>query len=131
VIHCTATQPESKVSAIQNYWRNTLHWKSPGYHYIIEADGRVRQLTEESKVANGVAGYNAQSIHISYVGGIDQTGNPKDTRTLDQLVAMKQLVIVMHRKYPHAVIQGHRDFPKVNKACPSFNVAEWLKREGI
>jgi N-acetylmuramoyl-L-alanine amidase len=131
VIHCTATPPEAKVSSIQNYWRNTLHWKSPGYHYIIESDGRVKQLADEAQVANGVAGYNSRSIHISYVGGIDRAGKPKDTRTLAQLEAMKQLIKVMKGKYPAAVIQGHRDFPGVRKACPSFAVAEWLKRERI
>ena len=26
--------------------------------------------------------------------------------------------------YPKAKIQGHKDFPAVNKACPSFDVRE-------
>ncbi len=47
VIHCTATDPQTKVEAIQNYWRNNLGWKSPGYHYIIQADGTVLQLADE------------------------------------------------------------------------------------
>lgn len=131
VIHCTATQPEAKVSSIQNYWRNTLGWKSPGYHYIIEADGNVKQLADVSMVTNGVAGYNANSIHISYIGGIDRTGRPKDTRTDAQIEAMRQLVLVMQRKYPQAIIQGHRDFPNVRKACPSFDVKNWLLIEGL
>lgn len=131
VIHCTATQPTARVSAIQNYWRNTLHWKSPGYHYIIEANGNIRQLADEAQITNGVAGYNSHSIHVSYIGGIDKSGKPKDTRTTSQLDAMKQLVISLKRKYPDAEVLGHRDFPAVKKACPSFDVADWLKREGI
>jgi len=131
VLHCTATQPNAKVESIQAYWRGHLGWKSPGYHYIIQADGQVRQLAEESQVTNGVAGYNSHSIHISYIGGIDKYGRPKDTRTPAQLHAMRQLVIAMHHKYPNAIIQGHRDFPNVHKACPSFDVTLWLKSEGI
>lgn len=131
VLHCTATQPTARVESIQAYWRTRLGWKSPGYHYIIQADGQVKQLADESQITNGVAGYNATSIHISYIGGIDKYGRPKDTRTTDQLQAMKQLVIAMRHKYPQAVIQGHRDFPNVHKACPSFNVAAWLKNEEI
>jgi N-acetylmuramoyl-L-alanine amidase len=131
VIHCTATQPTARIESIQAYWRTRLGWKSPGYHYIIQADGNVRQLADEAQIANGVAGYNRQSIHISYIGGIDKYGRPKDTRTPEQLQSMKDLVISMRDKYPTAKIKGHRDFPGVNKACPSFEVTDWLNIEGI
>lgn len=131
VLHCTATQPNATVEAIQNYWRNSLGWKSPGYHYIISANGGVKQLADESQVTNGVAGYNSVSVHVSYIGGIDKSGNPSDTRTPEQLKAMKALVKKLKAKYPQAIIQGHRDFPKVAKACPSFDVKTWLLKEGI
>lgn len=131
MLHCTATQPNATVEAIQNYWRNSLGWKSPGYHYIISANGGVKQLADESQVTNGVAGYNSVSVHVSYIGGIDKSGNPSDTRTPEQLKAMKALVKKLKAKYPQAIIQGHRDFPKVAKACPSFDVKTWLLKEGI
>lgn len=131
VIHCTATQPSATVESIQNYWRNNLGWKSPGYHYILPANGGTKQLLPEDKVANGVAGYNDVSVHLSYIGGVDSTGKPLDTRTAGQLQAMKVLVKTLKAKYPNAIIQGHRDFPKVAKACPSFDVNAWLEKEGI
>lgn len=126
VLHCTATQLEAKVKSIQRYWRETMKWKDPGYHYIIPANGEVVQLQDETKTTNGVKGYNAHSIHISYIGGIDRLGSPWDTRTPAQLAAMEKLVKDLHAKYPNAIIQGHRDFPNVHKACPSFDVKEWL-----
>ena len=127
VLHCTATQPSATVESIQNYWKNVLHWKMPGYHYIISANGGVKQLATEDQVTNGVSGFNQHSIHISYVGGIDRSGKPEDTRTPLQLAAMSRLVKQLHRRYPTAIIQGHRDFPHVAKACPSFEVSEWIK----
>lgn len=127
VIHCTATSPDAKVESIQRYWKENLHWKSPGYHYIIKADGEVVNLAPESAVTNGVAGYNSNSVHLSYIGGIDSEGKPKDTRTSEQLESMKALVTQLHTKYPEATIQGHRDFPGVHKACPSFDVRTWIK----
>ena len=67
-------------------------------------------------------GYNHETINISYIGGIDEaSGNPKDTRTDAQKVAIKNLLIQLRAKFPHAIIQGHRDFPNVKKACPSFD----------
>lgn len=131
VLHCTATQPNAKIENIEAYWRHTLGWKNPGYHYIIKADGTRVPLQPESKPSNGVANHNSNSIHISYIGGIDKSGIPKDTRTPAQLIALKEIVQEMQQKYPTAIVQGHRDFPGVHKACPSFDVRAWLKEVGL
>ena len=124
VIHCTATQPDTKVESIERYWREQLGWRSPGYHFIIEADGNIVQLQDVDKIANGVRGYNKNSIHLSYIGGIDSNGLPKDTRTEEQKDQMYLLVHSLRTVYPGAQIKGHREFPNVNKACPSFDVQE-------
>ena len=127
VVHCTATQPDAKIENIQNYWRKNLGWKSPGYHYIIKADGEIVPLLSIDRVSNGVAGYNSQIINISYIGGIDKSGKPKDTRTEEQKSSILKLLKDLKKRFPSAKIQGHRDFPKVSKACPSFDVKQWLK----
>ena len=120
-IHCTATQPESSIASIQNYWKNNLGWKNPGYHYIIDRFGNVVNLLPIELVSNGVQGYNSQTINISYVGGIDKSGKPKDTRTEAQKQTILKLLKELRVKFPKAKIQGHRDFPNVKKACPSFD----------
>ena len=119
-IHCTATQPEASIASIQNYWKNNLGWKNPGYHYIIDHFGNVVNLLPIELVSNGVQGYNSQTINISYVGGIDKSGKPKDTRTEAQKQSILKLLKELRVKFPKAKIQGHRDFPNVKKACPSF-----------
>ena len=93
----------------------------PGYHYIIKNNGAVVQLLPEHLISNGVAGYNSNSIHICYIGGIDAAGKPKDTRTPYQKNALIVALKILRRRYPKAVIQGHHDFPNVAKACPSFD----------
>ena len=119
-IHCTAGQPNQTTKSILDYWKNTLKWKSVGYHYLINADGSVEQLAQESQVTNGVAGFNSVSIHISYKGGIDLQGKPKDTRTFSQKTSILSLLKDLRKRYPNAIIQGHRDFG-AKKACPSFD----------
>jgi N-acetylmuramoyl-L-alanine amidase len=121
VIHCTATQPEATVESIQRYWKESLGWKSPGYHHIIKATGEVVDLLPIEQVSNGVEGYNSRCINISYVGGIDMLGKPKDTRTPQQKASLLKLVQKYKAMFPDALVQGHRDFPKVQKACPSFD----------
>lgn len=127
VLHCTATAQTAKIDSILKYWKNTLGWKSPGYHHIIKADGEVVDLLPIDQVSNGVAGHNAHSIHVSYIGGIDKKGNALDNRTDAQKAAQIELLKKYKAMFPGVVICGHRDFPKVKKSCPSFDVAAWLK----
>lgn len=127
VIHCTATPSGTTIESIQRYWKDVRGWgDTPGYHYVIEASGKVLNLLDESRNSNGVYAHNSACVNISYIGGIDKLGKPKDTRSLKQQEAMYNLIIELRRRYPHAEVLGHRDFPGVKKACPSFDVTTWL-----
>lgn len=87
----------------------------------------------EELVSNGVRGFNKQSINVAYIGGIDAKGHAIDNRTQEQKKALLQLLGHLKKRYPQAVIQGHRDFsPDTNKngiidpwerikECPCFN----------
>lgn len=131
VLHCTATPQSASIDAIIRYWREKLGWKSPGYHYIIKPSGEIVQLLSLEQVANGVKGFNSVSIHISYIGGVDENNHPIDNRTPGQIASQIQLLKQLKEKYPNARIRGHRDFPDVNKACPSFDVRSWLESVGL
>jgi N-acetylmuramoyl-L-alanine amidase len=131
VLHCTATPQTTTVKSIQNYWKNSLGWKSPGYHHIIKADGEIVDLQPIDKPSNGVAGHNMNSIHISYIGGVDAKGKAIDNRTQAQICSQITLLKKYKAMFPDAQIVGHRDFPGVSKSCPSFDVKTWLKTAGI
>jgi N-acetylmuramoyl-L-alanine amidase len=119
-LHCTATQPNATITAIQNYWKNTLKWNTPGYHVIITADGSFSYLQDFNRASNGVAGHNSRSINIAYIGGIDRNGKALDTRTSEQKVMMERAIIELTKRFPNARLRGHNEVS--NKACPSFNV---------
>ena len=127
VVHCTATPQTATVSSIQNYWKNTLKWVMPGYHFMIKPDGEIIQLLEIEKISNGVKGFNSVSINISYIGGVDSENKPIDNRTPAQKRSLTDLLTKLKKEFPKAIIQGHRDFPNVKKACPSFNAKEEYK----
>lgn len=126
VIHCTASQPNATKESILNYWKNVLKWKSVGYHRLIDASGIIHELAKYEQVTNGVKGYNSESIHFSYIGGIDAQGKPKDTRTPKQKESLLYLIKEARKLYPNAIIQGHRDFG-AKKACPSFDAKSEYK----
>ena len=99
----------------------------PGYHFIIKPDGEVAPLLPIEQVSNGVAGFNSVTINISYIGGVDANNKPVDNRTPAQKVTILKLLSDLKKKFPTAIIQGHRDFPNVKKACPSFDAKKEYK----
>ena len=120
-VHCTAGNQNAKVADLLKEFQRK-GWKNPGYHYVVTADGVIHQLLDDDKESNGVKGFNAHTINIAYTGGIDLcTGKPLDNRTEGQRSSLRTILRVMRSLYPDAVIQGHRDFPNVAKACPSFD----------
>jgi N-acetylmuramoyl-L-alanine amidase len=125
VFHCTATAQTATVSAIQKYWREKLRWANPGYHIIVKPDGSWTQLADFNGIANGVAGINANSIHISYIGGVDSRGRAIDNRTPQQREIFETAYRAFREKMPALTFHGHEEFS--NKACPSFKVKTWIE----
>lgn len=134
-VHCTASHQSMTIEGLKQEFRRK-GWVNPGYHYVVSPDGKITQLLDEDKVSNGVKGFNSVSINVAYIGGIDTKGKPTDNRTDAQKASLRSLLKMLHKKYPTAVIQGHRDFsPDLNKdgkitsnewmkACPCFNAKE-------
>lgn len=127
ILHCTAT-PEGRKTSVEEIvkWHKARGFRTIGYHYVIHLDGTISQGREENEIGAHCKGENSYSIGISYVGGVDKKGKPKDTRTPEQMHAMRILVDQMRGKYPKATVHGHNEF--ANKACPCFDVAEWIRQ---
>jgi len=126
VVHCTGTPKGVKPDALLSYWKEHLGWRSPGYHFLIDTQGVLHKLHPIEKPSNGVAGHNAKSIHVSYVGGGGYVNGakfiaPQDDRSSAQKATMVDVLKQLKRQFPKAEILGHRDFPNVKKACPSFD----------
>lgn len=124
VVHCSAT-PEGKhfdATDIDNM-HTRLGWTGIGYQYVVHLDGSIEEGRPRDAVGSHVAGYNSRAIGICYIGGVDTLGRPKDTRTADQKAALRDLIRHLKAVYrkQNPTVQGHRDFPKVAKACPSFD----------
>lgn len=121
-VHCTAGNQRNTAEDLLRYFREVKHWKNPGYHYVVTADGVIHQLLEESLVSNGVKGYNHATINVAYTGGVNlSNGAPLDNRTQAQKDGLRTIIRQLHRRYPEARILGHHDFPGVAKACPSYD----------
>ena len=109
-VHCTASHQRTTTEASLRAEFKKKGWKLPGYHYVIKTDGNIIVMLDESQVANGVKDYNQHSIHVAWIGGIDNQ-HPKgiDNRTPEQKAALFDLLTKLKLKYKDAMILGHRD----------------------
>lgn len=138
-VHCTASNQRTTTEASLRAEFNKKGWKNPGYHYVIKPDGNIIQMLEDARISNGVKGYNNSAINVAYIGGIDSKGKAVDNRTVEQKVALFDLIVKLKQRYPNAIVMGHRDIsPDLNhngvvdpweriKECPCFNaMVEYL-----
>ena len=140
-IHCTAGY--GNYDALKAHWKR-MGWKSEGYHRIINLDGSIIEAVNFDNITNGVKGFNARSIHIAYIGGVERNNVNKaaDTRTdaqkeslitcineaLSYCKNVKQVRILGHRDIsPDKNLNGRIDSWERIKECPSFEVSEVIK----
>lgn len=129
IIHCSAT-PEGKDYTVDTIrkWHKQKGYADIGYHYVIYRDGSIMKGRPLEKIGAHTVGYNTGSIGICYIGGLAKDcKTPKDTRTKEQKESLLKLVHSLKEQFPNATIHGHNEFAA--KACPSFNVQEWYKKE--
>ena len=133
IVHCSANKAGSalRLADIDRYHRS-LGWKGCGYHYVIPTDGTIETGRDEARIGAHCRNHNRHSIGVCYVGGLASDGKtPADTRTPRQRAALRKLLEQLHRKYPKALIVGHRDLDP-QKACPCFDaVAEYQLNEEL
>ena len=143
VLHTTAGNPNTTAAQIQDYFLRPERlggrgWRKGGYHLIIENTGAINRMYHDSKKTNGIIPKrqfkkilsNSNTIHISYVGGINlKTMQPEDTRTEEQIKSLLKLIKYYIDNYPDIKILGHNQVAA--KACPSFDVISFLKANNV
>ncbi|CCZ70851.1 N-acetylmuramoyl-L-alanine amidase [Phocaeicola sp. Sa1CVN1] len=123
IVHCSANRAGSalRMADIDSYHRS-LGWIGCGYHYVIPTDGTIEPGRPDEMVGAHCKNHNRHSIGVCYIGGLSKDGKPADTRTDAQRIALRNLLERLRRRYPDALIVGHRDLDP-QKVCPCFDVA--------
>ena len=121
ILHCSAT-PEGRSLDFEACRRDHIrhrHFRDIGYHFYITRDGVVHTGRPLEQAGAHCKGHNRHSVGICYEGGLDAAGHPKDTRTVTQKEALTKLVRELKRRFPRALVVGHRDL-NPGKDCPCF-----------
>lgn len=122
-MHCSATREGRPFTAKDiDSWHRARGFSKIGYHYVVDLDGTIEKGREEHEDGAHCTQerMNHRSIGICYIGGLDENGMPKDTRTEAQKASLRRLVENIRQRHGWNVeVFGHRDFAV--KACPCFD----------
>lgn len=134
VMHCSATRPEwmagagiaDVVAEIRRWHVEGRGWRDIGYHYVADRDGVIARCRPESAIGAHVLGRNRGTIGICLIGGhgAASTDHFEDHFTPAQDRAARRLIAGISGRTSIRRISGHNEYAA--KACPGFNVAEWL-----
>jgi N-acetylmuramoyl-L-alanine amidase len=133
-VHCSATAPTVDVGAAEiDRWHRMRGFLKIGYHFVIRRDGVAEEGRKLTERGAHVEDFNHCSIGVCLVGGVDASKRqlPQNNFTPEQFDTLAALLQDLKARFPSAVIQGHRDFPNVAKACPSFDVKRWLAKVSL
>ena len=128
VVHCSATRSTT------NYTPEMLErdhkargFSSCGYNYYIRKNGDVIPMRPLDLIPAHAKGYNSNSIGVCYEGGLDENGNPDDTRTEAQKYSLVELLMKLVCVYPDSKICGHRDLSPDLDGDGELEPNEWIK----
>jgi len=124
ILHTTAGNIKGTAVDVMNDHFYNKKWKTGGYHYLIQADGKVTQCYQDSVTTNGAkdAG-NYRCMHISWIGGFDfKEGGNKITK--GQAITLVEMVKFYCKRYPDILVFGHNQFSA--KLCPWFYVPKMM-----
>ena len=132
ILHCSATRAGEWFDIEDvDRWHKQRGWKGCGYHYVIGLNGDIWPGRAVGEKGAHTKGFN-DWVGVCYIGGLDEDGEPCDTRTSGQIRAIAELVHSFHMVFGQITVMGHRDFPGVKKECPCFDARKeyeeyWLE----
>ena len=126
-VHCSATKPsmDTDIKDIDR-WHRERGFLKVGYHFVIKRDGTLQKGRELMEAGAHVKSYNHRSIGIALCGGVSETNVEvwENNFQSEQWATLYNLIVDLKEKFPDVKIMGHNEVS--SKACPSFNVQEWL-----
>lgn len=137
IVHCTATRSawwkgktvNQKVAEVRRWHVEDRGWSDIGYHYLIDRSGKIVEGRPVERPGAHVKGHNSESIGICLFGGFGGSENDQffENFTQEQDISLRELIDKLKDKHGDLNVSGHNEYAA--KACPCFNVSNWLKRQ--
>ena len=136
IVHCSATQRagwfaelsnEKQLEEIRRWHVSDNGWYDIGYHAIICRDGQLLYGRADATAGAHCLGHNATSLGVCLIGGFGsaQDDHFDDHFTPAQRDTLKKYIEANRSRYGQSIkVSGHNKYS--NRACPGFNVDEFL-----
>lgn len=117
--------------------RSGRGWRDIGYHNLIRRNAALEHGRDLAVAGAHAKGYNANSIAVCMIGGVDMNGVPDNNFSDDQFITLRGYLDTMTEVFPGSNVVGHRDLSvdlnedgiitpeEWMKECPCFDVREW------
>lgn len=129
VVHHSATPADRDIGVAQiAEWHSLRGFSNVGYHFVIRRDGKAETGRPLAIAGAHTKGFNADSIGICLVGGVEQHLKPQNNFTPRQLATLATLLDDLLLTWPDAEICGHKDLAATE--CPAFDVKAWRAGNG-
>lgn len=133
VVHYSATPIEKDFSVKDiDRMHRQRGFKEIGYHYFIRKNGEIqlgRDLSQPGRFEVGAhsSGENDESVGVCYEGGVRLAAPDVgfDSRTPAQSLSLAKVIGGLVKRFPKALVRGHRDMPDAATQCPGFDVTAW------
>lgn len=127
VIHCSASPITMDIGVKEiREWHTSSprNWSDIGYHFVIRLNGELEKGRPLYRSGAHARGYNKNSVGICVVGGVDKDIKPENTMNKLQEKTLIDLIEELNWFFSDLEIKGHNELS--SKACPSFDVQDWL-----
>ncbi|MEW6469648.1 MAG: hypothetical protein AB1458_12025 [Bacteroidota bacterium] len=125
VVHCTQSPQEADAESI----KRNMAGQRPVFHGMVDQFGYFVRLLGYNHAANNACPENELCYHLAYVGGLDRSGRPADTRNPLQWHRLYEKIQELRRIFPQAIVVG-ADFMYEEQSNrdknPGFDVVQWL-----
>jgi N-acetylmuramoyl-L-alanine amidase len=137
VIHCSASPDNSDIgvdeirhlhtspTSIKMQWgkysTTGKGWSDAGYHYVVRRDGTVELGRPEDRAGAHVAGHNANTVGVCWIG--------EDNPTSDQIESLLYIVRNKIKEYDLKTtdVLGHYELDS-SKTCPNLDMTSFRSR---
>lgn len=140
VVHCAATKPSQDIGRAEiDAMHRGFGWSGIGYHAVIRRSGDMELGRPWNAMGAHVAGHNNRSVGVCLVGGLNEAGNPAPEFEAVQFETLRIVLDGLSKRYPGALVLGHRDLsPDLDgdgvvephewiKMCPSYDAQLWYR----
>jgi len=128
IVHCTAGSHKPPIESVMGMIYGdrgvkALGGSRAGYHLMIQKDGKVCKIYDDTFTAYGASGYNANGLQINWMGGANSFN-----MTNAQAKTLVDVIKTYISRYPNIKVGGHNQV--ASKPCPRIWIPQLMKTLG-